>query len=97
MHLLCVCGTATRKVLCGSVLCAVYKIMFIRSSARFRARQQLCEKSRWPSWAPVLNKPRVSVDVKQHSISKVSDCSAQQLKQQLRSTLVVRDGEGTPP
>ena len=22
--------------------------------------------SRWPSWAPVPNKPRVSVDVKQH-------------------------------
>ena len=24
-------------------------------------------KSRWPSWAPVPNKPTVSVDVKQHS------------------------------
>ena len=24
-------------------------------------------KSRWPSWAPVLDKPTVSVDVKQHS------------------------------
>ena len=24
-------------------------------------------KSRWPSWAPVPNKPRVSLDVKQHS------------------------------
>ena len=24
-------------------------------------------KVRWPSWAPVLNKPTVSVDVKQHS------------------------------
>ena len=23
-------------------------------------------KSRWPSWAPVPNKPMVSVDVKQH-------------------------------
>ena len=23
-------------------------------------------KSRWPSWAPVPNKPTVSVDVKQH-------------------------------
>ena len=26
-------------------------------------------KSRWPSWAPVPNKPTVSVDVKQHSTS----------------------------
>ena len=24
-------------------------------------------KVRWPSWAPVPNKPTVSVDVKQHS------------------------------
>ena len=28
-----------------------------------------CVKSRWPSWAPVPNKPTVSVDVKQHSIT----------------------------
>ena len=27
-------------------------------------------KSRWPSWAPVLNKPTVSVDVKQHSTNE---------------------------
>ena len=27
-------------------------------------------KSRWPSWAPVPNKPTVSVDVKQHSTNK---------------------------
>ena len=27
-------------------------------------------KSRWPSWAPVPNKPTVSVDVKQHSTSE---------------------------
>ena len=32
----------------------------------FRA-QELCQsKSRWPSWAPVPNKPTVSVNVKQH-------------------------------
>ena len=29
-------------------------------------------KSRWPSWAPVPNKPTVSVDVKQHSATTVS-------------------------
>ena len=29
-------------------------------------------KSRWPSWAPVPNKPTVSVDVKQHSTSQPS-------------------------
>ena len=28
-------------------------------------------KSRWPSWAPVPNKPRVSVDVKQHSSNRL--------------------------
>ena len=28
-------------------------------------------KSRWPSWAPVPNKPTVSVDIKQHSTNKV--------------------------
>ena len=27
--------------------------------------------SRWPSWAPVPNKPTVSVDVKQHSNKKL--------------------------
>ena len=26
--------------------------------------QELCEESKWPSWAPVPNKPTVSVDVK---------------------------------
>ena len=30
-------------------------------------------KSRWPSWAPVPNKPTVSVDVKQHSASHDSE------------------------
>ena len=29
-------------------------------------------KSRWPSWAPVPNKPTVSVDVKQHSANWTS-------------------------
>ena len=30
--------------------------------------QELCDsKSRWASWAPVRNKPTVSVDVMQHS------------------------------
>ena len=26
--------------------------------------EELCGESRWPSWAPVPNKPTVSVDVK---------------------------------
>ena len=30
-------------------------------------------KSRWPSWAPVPNKPTVSVDVKQHSTNQNID------------------------
>ena len=38
----------------------------ISSLNKFRA-QELCEKSRRPPWAPVTKKPRVSVDVKQHS------------------------------
>ena len=29
-------------------------------------RSGAVSKSRWPSWAPVPNKPTVSVDVKQH-------------------------------
>ena len=29
-------------------------------------------KSRWTSWAPVPNKPTVSVDVKQHSTNRVT-------------------------
>ena len=28
-------------------------------------------KSRWPSWAPVPNKPTVSVDVKQHPTNQL--------------------------
>ena len=28
-------------------------------------------KSRWPSWAPVPNKPKVSEDVKQHSTNQL--------------------------
>ena len=34
--------------------------IFVESSGAVR-------KSRWPSWAPIPNKPSVSVDVKQHS------------------------------
>ena len=30
-------------------------------------------QSRWPSWAPVPNKPTVSVDVKQHSTNHSND------------------------
>ena len=41
---------------------------------KFKTKEDICGqssgavwKSRWPSWAPVPNKPTVSVDVKQHS------------------------------
>ena len=44
--------------------------------ARATMFTELCQssgavwKSRWPSWAPVPNKPKVSVDVKQHSTNR---------------------------
>ena len=33
-------------------------------------------KSRWPSWAPIPNKPTVSVDVKQHSADQWKEMDA---------------------
>ena len=39
--------------------CLVFCCLFFQSLGAVR-------KSRWPSWAPVPNKPTVSVDVKQH-------------------------------
>ena len=33
-------------------------------------------KSRWPSWAPIPNKPMVSVDVKQHSADQWKEMDA---------------------
>ena len=38
----------------------------LKQLTRLSRAQELCWKSRWPSWAPVPNKPTVSVDVKQH-------------------------------
>ena len=35
-------------------------------------------KSRWPSWAPVPNKPMVSVDIKQHSTNSTKLCHCMQ-------------------
>ena len=43
----------------------------------FQSSGAVC-KSRWPSWAPVPNKPTVSVDVKQHS-TKIYFYRAQEL------------------
>ena len=57
-------------------LCAVCKIMFIHSSARFRA-QELCEKSRWPSWAVRPNEPsgfRGRKAILNHASALVSAC-----------------------
>ena len=45
--------------------------MTIRTSRPSELRS--CMKSRWPSWAPVPNKPTVSVDVKQHSTNQSGD------------------------
>ena len=38
-------------------------------------------KSRWPSWAPVPNKPTVSVDVKQDSTSELDTKPKKQLRE----------------
>ena len=43
----------------------VLQVLDIQPSMYIELRS--CVKSRWPSWAPVPNKPTVSVDVKQHS------------------------------
>ena len=47
----------------GTRLVSTYRLRYVRS------HQQSSEtvwKSKWPSWAPVPNKPTVSLDVKQH-------------------------------
>ena len=41
--------------------------LYISETAQSLHRRPECVKVRWPSCAPVPNKPTVSVDVKQHS------------------------------
>ena len=50
-----------------------YKVHKLHQSYNLRQCSGAVWKSRWPSWAPVPNKPTVSVDVKQHSTNNVSD------------------------
>ena len=42
------------------------QLLRLKSRSRKQSSGAVC-KSRWTSWAPVPNKPTVSVDVKQHS------------------------------
>ena len=44
----------------------IYNIYTWKKPDIYHRAQELCEKWRWTSWAPVLNKPTVSVDAKQH-------------------------------
>ena len=74
---------------CWDLICRLQWVRVVRVTARHcsmdlrrRAREAVGAvwKSRWTSWAPVPNKPTVSVDVKQHfnqincGCVKLSDC-----------------------
>ena len=49
--------------------------IYTHSAALLRENSGAVLKSRWPSLAPVPNKPTVSVDAKQHSANQPStDC-----------------------
>ena len=59
-----------KKLLCGSVLilkaCRLWRNSPLSHTSIHPQSSGAVWKSRWPSWAPIPNKPTVSVDVKQH-------------------------------
>ena len=51
-----------------------WSFQMIENDIRDRQSSGAVWKSKWPSWAPVPNKPTVSVDVKQHFNNNIRDC-----------------------